>query len=338
MYLFGLVGMPPKVALPPVSLQLRVFNVVNAPRSVVLRPPRHGWLSRALRFGRHGSILCYRLVLEIGWVDAYLSASSAEADTGDHRTMGEAAFKVQDAISGRRLSQLRKYQQMVVGSVRWWDLIKYEMILFFVSRLPGALGLLLRGKLYPLLLGEVGRGVVFGANITLRHPQKIRIGDGVIIDDYALLDAKGDGNQGITIGRETYIGRSSILTCKDGDIELGERADIGSNSYIFSGSLVRVGRNALIGSHTCFIGGGNYDLDQIDGPLNQTLRDRSARGIRVADDVWIGAHTVILDGVSVGGRSVVAAGAVVTKAAPGCALMAGVPARVVKERARPRGA
>ena len=250
--------------------------------------------------------------------------------------MSEVAFKVQDSISGRRVSQARKYQQLVVGSDRWWDLIKYELVVLLVSRLPGALGLFLRARLYPLILGRVGRGVVFGAHIGLRHPRKIRIADGVVIDDNVLLDAKGDGNRGITIGRDAFIGRNVILHCKDGDIELGERADIGANSQIFSGSRVRIGRDVLIGAYAYIVGGGNYEIDRTDVPMNRTLRDGSARGISVGDDVWIGAHTVILDGVSVGGGSVVAAGAVVTEDVAGWSVTAGVPAKFVKSRSNHR--
>lgn len=246
--------------------------------------------------------------------------------------MTELCFKVQDPISGRRDSQVRKYQHMVVGSERWWDLIKYELVVLFLARLPGALGLFLRGRLYPLILGEVGRGVAFGANITLRHPGKIRIADGVIVDDNVLLDAKGDGNQGITIGRDSFIGRNAILSCKDGDIELGERADIGSNSQIYSGSRVRIGRDVLISAYTYLIGGGNYDPGRTDVPINRSLREGTARGIDVGDDVWIGAHTVVLDGVSVGSGSVIAAGAVASTDVPAWSIAAGVPARVVKER------
>lgn len=246
--------------------------------------------------------------------------------------MSETAFKVRDPISGRRSSQVSKYQRLVVGSDRWWDLVKFELVLLLVSRLPGALGLFLRGKLYPLILGEVGRGVVFGADITLRHPHKIRIADGVIVDDNVLLDAKGDGNWGITIGRDAFIGRNVILHCKDGDIELGERADIGANSQIFSGSRVRIRHDVLIGAYAYIVGGGNYEIDRTDVPMNRTLREGSARGISVGDDVWIGAHTVILDGVSVGGGSVIAAGAVVTEDVSGWSVMAGVPARFVRAR------
>ena len=62
---------------------------------------------------------------------------------------------------------------------------------------PGALGLFLRSKLYPLILGRVGRNVAFGCNVVLRHPHKIEIDDNVVIDDQCCLDAKGTTNRGI---------------------------------------------------------------------------------------------------------------------------------------------
>lgn len=249
---------------------------------------------------------------------------------------GEVSFKVQDSISGQRSSRLRKYQRMVVGSERWWDLIKYELIVLLAARLPGVLGLFLRGKLYPWLLGGVGRGVAFGVNLTLRHPHKIWVGDGVIVDDNVVLDAKGEGNRGITIGRESFIGRNTILSCKGGDIELDERTVIGSNCDIMAAAPVRLGRDVLIGAYTYLVGGGNYDLERTDVPINRSQRDDSARGIRVADDVWIGTHVVVLDGVSVGGGSAVAAGSIVTDDVPGWSIAAGTPARVVRRRPQAR--
>lgn len=246
--------------------------------------------------------------------------------------MGEVSFKVQDSISGQRASALRKYQRMVVGSERWRDLIRYELSVLLVSRLPGALGLLLRSRLYPWLLGEVGAGTVFGAGLTLRHPHKIRVGAGVLIDDNAVLDAKGDGNRGITVASGCFIGRNTILTCKDGDIELGERSDVGSNCLIMAGAPVRLGQDVLIGAYSYLVGGGNYDLARTDVPINRSQPDGSARGIRVEDDVWIGAHVVVLDGVTIGRGSVVAAGAVVTRDVPPRSIVAGTPAKVIKER------
>jgi acetyltransferase-like isoleucine patch superfamily enzyme len=251
------------------------------------------------------------------------------------RTMSEVTFKVQDSISGQRESAMRKYQRMVVGSARWRDLIRYELSALLVSPLPGALGLVLRGWAYPWLLGEVGAGAAFGTGLTLRHPHKIRIGAGVMIDDNAVLDAKGEGNRGITVAPGCFVGRNTILTCKDGDIDLGARTDVGANCLIMAAAPVHLGKDVLIGAYSYLVGGGNYDLERTDVPINRSQPEGSARGIRVEDDVWIGAHVVVLDGVTIRGGSVVAAGAVVTRDVPPRSIVAGTPAKVIKERPEP---
>ena len=134
--------------------------------------------------------------------------------------MNNKDFKIQESITGKKKSKLQRYMDLVIGSNSLWDLIKYELIILFFSRLPGALGIVLRGKFFPMLFKKVGKGVIFGSNMVLRHPQKITIGDNVIIDDNVLLDAKGDDNDGILLENEVFIGRNSILSCKGGNITL----------------------------------------------------------------------------------------------------------------------
>src|SRR3972149_4381889 len=137
--------------------------------------------------------------------------------------MGKKEFKIQESVSGIKKSKLDRYKELIIGSDNMSDLIKYEIIILFCAWIPGALGILLRSKLYPLLLGSCGRGVVFGANVVLRHPKKIFIGDNVIIDDNVMIDAKGMGNKGVILENEVFVGRNSILSCKSGDIILRER-------------------------------------------------------------------------------------------------------------------
>ena len=114
-------------------------------------------------------------------------------------------FKIQDSVTGYKKSKIARYQELVLGSDKIWYLIKYELIILFFSGMPGALGIFLRSKFLPKLLGSCGRGVVFGRNIVFRHPQKINIGNGVIIDDNVLMDAKGNNNKGIQIKEEVFI-------------------------------------------------------------------------------------------------------------------------------------
>lgn len=226
-------------------------------------------------------------------------------------------------------SKLRKYQRLVIGSTRLWDLVKYELTLLTVSWVPGALGLFLRSKLYPFLLEDCGRNVTFGTNVTLRHSNKISIGNNVVIDDNCVLDAKGTDNSGISIHDNVFIGRNTIIYCQNGDILIGENANIGSNCQIFSANNIIIGKNLLMGAYSYLIGGGHH-FDELDVPIIQ--QGRIAHGIRLGQNIWVGAGVNILDGSIIGEGVIIAAGAVVKDKVPDFAIVGGIPARLIKDR------
>jgi acetyltransferase-like isoleucine patch superfamily enzyme len=237
--------------------------------------------------------------------------------------------RAQDDLTNPNRSARAKYAALVIGRHGWEALIKYELVVALSQSVPGAPGLALRRWLYPTLLGSCGRNVVFGHNVVLRHPHKIHIGDDVVIDDNCLLDAKGESNSGIRIARGVFIGRNTILSCKNGDIELGERANIGFNCEVFSASRVRVGSGTLIAAY-CYLIGGDHDFSD---PSRSVLdQRRTSAGITVGDGAWLGAGAKILDGVTIGSKAIVGAGAVVRETVPDGATAVGVPARVVGAR------
>jgi len=237
--------------------------------------------------------------------------------------------RVQDQLFAARTSARAKYAALVVGRRGLGALLKYECIVSLAQARAGALGLVLRKALYPLLLGSCGEHVVFGQNVALRHPHKIHIGRNVVIDDNCLLDAKGESNAGIRIGDGVFIGRNTILSCKNGDIELGDRANIGFNCEVFSASRVAIGRDVLIAAYAYVIGGDHDFSDPATSVLEQR---RVSAGVAIGDGVWIGAGAKILDGVSIGDRAVIGAAAVVREDVPQAAIAVGIPARVVSTR------
>jgi acetyltransferase-like isoleucine patch superfamily enzyme len=242
---------------------------------------------------------------------------------GERRQVG-----IQDAM-GEGTSPLRKYQDLVVGSRSLLRLALHELVILTSSWVPGALGLLLRKLLYPLLLGSVGRGVVFGQGVVLRHPHKIRLGDGVTVDDHVVLDAKGTSNRGIDVGRGVFLGRGTILSCKDGDITIGDHGNFGFHCEVFSGSSIVVGRHGLFAAQAYLVGGGH----EFDRPGIAVIdQPRSSRGIVLGDNVWLGTGAKVLDGVRIGSDVVVGANAVVNADLPDGAIAAGVPARVLRSR------
>jgi acetyltransferase-like isoleucine patch superfamily enzyme len=239
------------------------------------------------------------------------------------------SVEIQKELFNARKSKLAKYQELILGEAGIGFLIKYELITLFVSWLPGALGLLLRSKLYPLLVGKIGRNVTFGANVVLRHPRKIHLGDNVVIDDNVVLDAKGENNNGITIGSGVFVGRNTILSCKNGDIVIDDNANIGFHCEAFSASRVRIGKNVLLAAYVYLVGG-THHFDRTDVPI--LFQERSSQGIEVGDNAWLGAHAVVFDGVKIGKECIIGAGAVVNKDVPDWKIAAGVPAKIVQDR------
>lgn len=236
---------------------------------------------------------------------------------------------IQQQLVSSRASALTKYRSLVIGRNGWWALFRYELIVTFCAALPGALGLFLRQKLYPRLLGRCGRNVVFGANVVLRHPHKVFIGDNVVIDDNCLLDAKGDSNMGITIGSGVFIGRNTILHCKNGDIVIGDEANLGFNCDLASSNRIEVGRKVLIAAYSYIVGGG-HDFSRTD--VSVMDQKRVAHGVKICDEAWIGAGVTVQDGVTIGEGTIVGSGAVVNDDLPPKVIAAGLPARVLRPR------
>ena len=226
-------------------------------------------------------------------------------------------------------SKRQKYQDLVVGQPGLWALIRYELIITIASRVPGALGLFLRSKLYPLILGACGRNVFFGADITLRHPHKIQIGDDVVVDDGCVLDAKGSSNTGIKIGNGVFLGRQTSVNTKDGDIVLEDGVNISAFCMVFSASQVRCGKNTLIAAYTYLVGGGHDMTDTDTAIIDQ---ERPSAGITIGYNGWIGTGVSILDGVTLGHDVVIGANSVVTKDVDDFAVAAGTPAVIRRVR------
>jgi acetyltransferase-like isoleucine patch superfamily enzyme len=243
--------------------------------------------------------------------------------------------RAQDQLFDTRQSAREKYAALVIGRPGLAALIHHEVVVLLSQHVPGALGLVLRKVLYPGLLAHCGRDVVFGQNVVLRHPHKISISDNVVIDDNCLLDAKGEGNGGITIGAGVFIGRNTILSCKGGDILIEDRTNIGFNCEVFSASRVRIGRDALLAAY-CYVIGGDHDFP--DPTLPVLEQGRRSAGVDIGEGAWLGAGAKILDGVSVGDGAIVGAGAVVREGVPAGAIAGGVPARIIGQRGYREGA
>ena len=240
--------------------------------------------------------------------------------------MDDTSTKVKE-IGGK--GAFAKYREMMYGELPLGKVILAEVLFLLLGGLPGVLGLGLRKMCYPVLFPQMRGKVVFGRNVTIRHPHKIRFGDGVIVDDNAVIDAKGSSNSGLDIGDGVYIGRNTIVYCKNGDITLEDRVNISSNCQLFSSNRLVIGQGTVVGAYSYFLSGGEYDYADAKPFCEQSGMCTKGATV-VGADCWLGARVTVLDGVQVGDRCVLAANALVNKDVPDRSVAVGIPAKVVK--------
>ncbi len=165
--------------------------------------------------------------------------------------VGREVPGAQTELFDARSSASAKYARLVVGRPGLGALIKHECVVLFAQWIPGALGLVLRRALYRLVLGACGRNVVFGQNVVLRHPHKIRIADNVVIDDNCLLDAKGESNYAYIVGGDHDLSDPTIPILEQRRVSAG--VQVGSGAWIGAGVRVldgvAIGDGAVIGAN-----------------------------------------------------------------------------------------
>jgi acetyltransferase-like isoleucine patch superfamily enzyme len=152
---------------------------------------------------------------------------------------------------------------------------------------------------------RAGRGLQVGSGVGFKHLETFEIGDGVFIGAQTYVQGRFDGT--CVIGDHTWIGPQSYFDARN--LVIGD--------YVGWGP----GAKVLGSAHTAL---------PIDVPIIQT--DLDIRPVRIESWADVGTNAVILPGVTVGRGSIVGAGAVVTHDVPPYAVVAGVPARVIRWR------
>jgi acetyltransferase-like isoleucine patch superfamily enzyme len=242
----------------------------------------------------------------------------------------EQMLKVKNVSDTSHGSPFARYRELYYGDMSPAKALYGELVTLLFSGTAGALGLAARGLLYRPLFAEIGKGVVIGRNVTIRHPHRIRLGRGVILDDNTVVDAKGVDNRGITIGEGVYVGRNTILYTKNGNLAIGDHVNISSNCQFVSSNDMTVGPWTVIGAYTYLLSGGGYDHGPAAARFSEQNGYLTHGPLTIGANCWLGAGVVILDAASVGEHCVVAAGAVVTKPVPPNTIVGGVPAQPIR--------
>jgi acetyltransferase-like isoleucine patch superfamily enzyme len=158
----------------------------------------------------------------------------------------------------------------------------------------------------------------------------VKLGRTSHISRRAVVDTSSGGS--IRIGEHCYIHEFAMLLSHGGDIHIGDFTSINPFCVLYGLGGLSIGNGVRIAAQTVIVPANHNFTDSerwIHGQGSTSL------GVRIEDDVWIGAGVRILDGVTVGHGAVIGSGAVVTRNVPPFAVVGGVPARVIKYRNRP---
>ena len=158
----------------------------------------------------------------------------------------------------------------------------------------------------------------------------------------------GKQSQKIIIGEKCLLGVQIILETPDAKVSIGNRVYIG-NSTIIAKSSVSFGNDILVASGVTFYDHDSHSLDSVlrDEDIKQAYTDYinekgnylknknwnvvNSKPIIIHDHTWIGIESIILKGVTIGEGAIVGARSVVTKDVPPYTIVAGNPAKVVKQ-------
>jgi len=248
--------------------------------------------------------------------------------------MNKLKLKEEDYIRYKiyddKKSLTKKYADLTIGQFSYVQLIKYEFMITLLSPMPGAIGLLLRKIFYKRLFNDVGKGVVWGKSITLRYPDRIHFGNRVVIDDYALINARGSGDAGIYIGDDVIINRGVIIQSKVGAIHIGHETNIGAFTFISSQGGVIIGDYVNIAGG-CHIAGGTYEVGR-DSNSNREHGKYTKGPIQIDNKCRLARCVVVLDGAHIKEGTIVGAMSMVKEELPEYSVAAGIPAKVLYYR------
>jgi acetyltransferase-like isoleucine patch superfamily enzyme len=176
-----------------------------------------------------------------------------------------------------------------------------------------------------------GKKVFIGNNTKIQNTRNIVFGKSVTIDKYCVID--GFSSEKIIIGDCVKIGAFSTLSSTSHMSKYGKGLKIGNNSAVGqftefgAAGGIEIGNDVIMGSYVSF----HSENHNFNEP-SKLIREQgvTSKGIKIGNNIWVGAKVTFLDGCVVGDNSVVAAGAVVNGIYPMNSIIGGVPAKVLK--------
>jgi acetyltransferase-like isoleucine patch superfamily enzyme len=217
------------------------------------------------------------------------------------------------------------FQKMLSKSGKSYQIDDRIPTKLIYSVLYNRLIMLIRGFL------KTGKKVFVGSNTRILNSGNIVFGKSVTIGSHCEID--GFASEKIILGDCVKIGCYSKLLSTSHFSKFGKGLKMGNNSAIGDFTHfgapggIEIGNDVIMGSYISFHSENHNFLD-----TSKLIREQgvSSKGIKLGNNIWVGAKVTFLDGCIVGNNSVVAAGAVVNGIYPDNSVIGGVPAKVIK--------
>ncbi|MGL2962654.1 acyltransferase [Flavobacterium sp. RSB2_4_14] len=178
---------------------------------------------------------------------------------------------------------------------------------------------------------KTGKKVFVGKQTKILNSNNIIFGKSVTIDNHTIID--GYASEKIILGDCVKIGAFSNLNStshfsKYGiGLKMGNNSAIGDYTHFGAAGGIEIGNDVIMGSYISF-----HSENHNFSDTSKLIREQgvTSKGIKLGNNIWVGAKVTFLDGCVVGNNSVVAAGAVVNGVFPDNVVIGGIPAKVLK--------
>ena len=169
------------------------------------------------------------------------------------------------------------------------------------------------------------------ARLKLRHGRRLQTDGLCFICPGVSLEIGRDAT--LRVGRWAWIGHGCKIRVHEGEVEIGAKTVMGQECTISAYQHVSIGRECIVADRVMLIDF-DHGVTEVERPIR--LQGIYKRDVSVGNNVWIGYGACVLRGVTIGDNAIIGTSSVVTRAFPANAVVAGVPARVIRMRDEPR--
>lgn len=217
------------------------------------------------------------------------------------------------------------FQKLLIKSGKSYQIDPRIPSKLFYQTLIKRAAMLIRGFL------KTGKKVYVGKDTKILNSRNITFGKSVTIDRHSIIDGFSSENtvlgDCVKIGAFSNLNATSHLSKYGIGLKMGNNSAIGDYTHFGAAGGIEIGNDVIMGSYISF-----HSENHNFSDTSKLIREQgvTSKGIKLGNNIWVGAKVTFLDGCVVGNNSVVAAGAVVNGVFPDNVVIGGVPAKVLK--------